>query len=47
MDAAVPDRALAVTAVEAGARRYFADRRRRIKPFIDTHFSLTGTLARR
>jgi hypothetical protein len=39
------DRSLAVTAVEAGARRYFADRRARIKPFIDAHFSLPGTLA--
>jgi hypothetical protein len=39
------DRGLAITAVEAGARRYFADRRSRIKPFIDAHFSLPGTLA--
>jgi hypothetical protein len=50
MEAAAPDRTthgreLAVTAVEAGARRYFADRRSRIKPFIDAHFSLRGTLA--
>ena len=49
MEAAAPDpeapgRELAVTAVEAGARRYFADRRQRIKPFIDAHFSLNGTL---
>jgi hypothetical protein len=41
----VPDRELAVKAVEAGARRYFADRRARIKPFVDAHFSLSGTLA--
>jgi hypothetical protein len=45
VEAGVPDRALAITAVEAGARRYFADRRRRIKPFIDAHFSVRGTLA--
>ena len=44
-DRDAPDRDLAVTAVEAGARRYFADRRTRIKPFIDAHFSLPGTLA--
>ena len=45
MDAEAPNRGLAITAVEAGARRYFADRRQRIKPFIDAHFSLSGTLA--
>ena len=46
MDAAdMLDRDLAITAVEAGARRYFADRRARIKPFIDAHFSLSGSLA--
>ena len=45
MEAAAPDRTLVVTAVEAGARQYFANRRRRIKPFIDAHFSLPGTLA--
>jgi hypothetical protein len=44
MEAAAPDRDLAIAAVEAGARRYFAERRRRIKPFIDAHFSLAGTL---
>jgi hypothetical protein len=44
MDAAAPDRDLAIAAVEAGARRYFAERRGRIKPFIDAHFSLSGTL---
>jgi hypothetical protein len=44
MEAMAPDRDAAVTAVEAGARRYFADRRARIKPFIDAHFSLSGTL---
>jgi hypothetical protein len=39
------NRDLAVAAVEDGARRYFADRRARITPFIDAHFSLAGTLA--
>ncbi|MBV9783996.1 MAG: hypothetical protein JO264_09275 [Acidisphaera sp.] len=39
------DRALALAAVEAGARRYFADRRARVEPFVDAHFSLRGTLA--
>ena len=45
MEEAAANRDLAITAVEAGARRYFADRRRRIKPFIDAHFSMRGTLA--
>jgi hypothetical protein len=45
MEPAAPQRDLAITAVEAGARRYFADRRLHIKPFIDAHFSLPGTLA--
>jgi hypothetical protein len=39
------NRDLAIAAVEDGARRYFADRRPRIKPFIDAHFSVRGTLA--
>jgi len=39
------NRELAVAGVEDGARRYFAERRARIKPFIDAHFSLPGTLA--
>lgn len=39
------DRALALAAVESGTRRYFVSRRDRIGPFIDSHFSLTGTLA--
>jgi hypothetical protein len=38
------DRALAVSAVEGGTRRYFAARRERVGPFIDAHFSLRGTL---
>ncbi len=37
--------ALARTAVEDGIRRYFADRRARVRPFVDRHFSLRGTLA--
>ncbi len=32
-------------AVAAGARRYFEQRRRRVQPFIDRHFSWRGTLA--
>ncbi|MBW4021585.1 MAG: hypothetical protein HIU92_00365 [Proteobacteria bacterium] len=39
------DRTMAAAAVADGARRYFAERRTRIKPFIDAHFSLPGTLA--
>jgi hypothetical protein len=38
MAAAAPQWDLANTAVEAGARRYFAERRARITPFIDTIF---------
>ena len=39
------DRDLAVAAVAAGTRRYFADRRARVTPFIDRHFTLRGALA--
>jgi len=39
------DRDLAVAAVAAGTRRYFADRRARVTPFIDRHFTLHGALA--
>lgn len=39
------DRAQAEAAVEEGARRYFAETRSRIRPFVDRHFSLSGTLA--
>ena len=46
---AVADRltghALAGDAVRDGLARYFADRRARVDPFIDHHFSLRGTLA--
>ncbi len=38
-------RDLALAAVEAGMRQYFADRRVLIGPFIDAHFSLRGSLA--
>jgi hypothetical protein len=38
-------RELAIEAVAQGARRYFADRRARVRPFVDAHFSLRGTLA--
>jgi hypothetical protein len=38
------DRALATAAVDAGAARYFAERRARVGPFVDRHFSLGGTL---
>jgi hypothetical protein len=39
------DRDLAIAAVAAGTRRYFADRRARVVPFIDRHFTLRGVLA--
>ena len=39
------DRGLAAGAVGAGARDYFDARRARVKPFVDAHFSLRGTLA--
>jgi hypothetical protein len=35
---------LALDAVAAGTRRYFADRRDRVTPFVDRHFSIHGTL---
>ena len=38
------DAELARAAVDDGARAYFADRRARVVPFIDAHFSLHGTL---
>ena len=39
------DRDLARTVVQAGTRRYFADRRALVQPFVDRHFSVRGTLA--
>jgi hypothetical protein len=38
------DRAAAAAAVEAGTRRYFAERRARAGPFVDRHFSMRGTM---
>jgi hypothetical protein len=38
------DAELARAAVADGTSRYFADRRLRVKPFVDRHFSLRGTL---
>ena len=35
---------LARAAVDAGAARYFAQRRAMVRPFVDRHFSLRGTL---
>jgi hypothetical protein len=35
---------LALAAIEAGARRYFTERRGRVQPFVDRHFSFRGTL---
>ena len=43
-DAPLLDRALADAAVDAGAARYFAQRRAMVRPFVDRHFSLRGTL---
>ena len=40
-----PGRALAERAVRDGLARYFADRRSRVDPFVDRHFSLRGALA--
>ena len=44
-DEPVLGRDLALAAVEAGTRRYFADRRALVRPFIDAHFSFRGTLS--
>lgn len=38
-------RAFAEQVVADGIRRYFAERRERVGPFVDRHFSLPGTLA--
>ncbi len=42
---AEPDPTIARQIVEDGVRRYFADRRRRIQPFVDQNFALRGSLA--
>src|SRR5262245_17989541 len=39
------DRQLAHDIVDDAARRYFASRRDRVKPFVDRHFSVTGAAA--
>ncbi len=39
------DHALAVAETEAGARRYFAERRAKVAPFVDKHLSLRGTVS--
>lgn len=39
------DRELARRAVASGTRRYFEQRRARVNPFIDAHFSVRGALA--
>jgi hypothetical protein len=39
------DRDLALAAVAEGTRRYFAERRSRVRPFVRRHFTLSGTLA--
>lgn len=39
------DRALARDIVDDAARRYFAERRARVKPFVDRHFSVAGAAA--
>lgn len=41
----LPGRALAEHVVQQGLARYFADRRARVGPFVDRHFSLRGALA--
>ncbi len=38
-------RDVVLAAVAAGTHRYFADRRARVGPFVDQHFTLRGTLA--
>jgi hypothetical protein len=41
----LPGRAVAERAVRDGMRRYFADRRARVEPFVTRHYSLPGALA--
>jgi hypothetical protein len=43
--AAPLSRDVAEQIVADGIRRYFAERRARVRPFVDRHFSLRGTLA--
>ncbi len=42
-DPAPPDEAELRRAVARGLERYFAERRRRVDPFVDRHFSLAGS----
>ncbi|HEY0183059.1 MAG TPA: DUF6635 family protein [Rhodopila sp.] len=40
----VTDKALVSQIVDDGVRRYFADRRQRVDPFVDRNFSLRGSI---
>ncbi len=42
---AEPDSTITRQIVEDGIRRYFADRRRRVGPFVDRNFTLRGSLS--
>jgi hypothetical protein len=42
---AEPDATLTTQIVDDGVRRYFADRRQRVRPFVDRNFSLRGSLS--
>jgi hypothetical protein len=42
---ALPGREIAERAVQAGLARYFAERRARVRPFVDRHFTFRGALA--
>ena len=44
-DGPVLGRELALAVVDAGTRQYFADRRDLVRPFIDAHFTIRGTLS--
>jgi hypothetical protein len=44
VDRTLQDRAFATQIVEDGVRRYFAQRRKRIGPFVDRNFSLAGSI---
>jgi hypothetical protein len=41
---AAADRRLAAAIVEDGVRRYFGERRKRVRPFVDRNFSLAGSI---
>jgi hypothetical protein len=40
----IADRTLATQIVEDGVRRYFDERRKRVRPFVDRNFSLRGSI---